>query len=389
MGNLKNSSNNTNKILRDTKAGHYEPSLLGLIKGLIYPRISIAPNVLDVERPTVLDISFYQIQANFATMLNNGVSGVIIRAGQNNWPDSSAFTFMTNATKEGMPFGSYFFYDSRRQPREQAELWASVIDRFDTKLWCWADYEENYGGAYGGWRSFYDFLEACKAIMPNRKFGIYTGYYYWIEHSPNPITQRASLDYFAQYPLWLAWYTNDSSIVRIPAPWKEMVFWQHSASGDGDKYGVGSREVDMNKFMLGSHREFNGLFNLDGSVPPPPPPVQGEVGMFKVISEAYNMSLREDRNVSAARKATVLQDTEMIADRIEPQNSGGMDGDKWAHIPNIVIDGLAYEGWVAVIHNGVEYCTYTQIPDATELPSTLYIATKEDMSDKVKYVKEA
>lgn len=250
-------------MIDKANAGSYKPRIKDKLLASLYRGTSAGSRVLALlqDRPEIIDISFYQITANFETARAAGIKGVIIRAGQNNWPDLKANGFMTDATSIGIPFGSYWYYDSRRDPREQAKLWSEVLAGFDTKLWCWADYEENYGGPFSGWRKFYDFLEYCKEYMPDRKFGIYTGYYYWIGHSPNPTFEAASLNYFKQYPLWLAWYA-DWQYVRIPKPWDTMVFWQKTDSGDGKHIGVGSLEVDLNDF-IGTLDSYNELFNVN------------------------------------------------------------------------------------------------------------------------------
>ena len=243
-------------------AGNYKPSLYGRLRTILYPTVSVSQEGilgLDVD---LVDISFYQRFASFPVLLTNGVKGAIIRAGQNTWKDSHAETFMTDAEQAGMPIGSYWFFDSRSSPQSQAKLWKEVLGTHKTPLLCWADYEENYEGDYGGWDNFYQFLEACKREMPDREFGIYTGYYYWTEHAPNPITQAANLAYFGQYPLWLAWYAPDISYVKIPKPWTKMTFWQYTDKGDGVKYGVGSSGLDMNKF-IGTPQEFEETFDLE------------------------------------------------------------------------------------------------------------------------------
>lgn len=35
---------------------------------------------------------------------------------------------------------------------------------------------------------------------------------------------------FSRYPLWLAWYTNESA-VKVPSPWNHITFWQYSDQG--------------------------------------------------------------------------------------------------------------------------------------------------------------
>ena len=58
-------------------------------------------------------------------MRNNGAAGVIIRAGQNVWPDPKFDTFWAGAKAAGLPRGTYWFYDSRVSPESQADLFYS------------------------------------------------------------------------------------------------------------------------------------------------------------------------------------------------------------------------------------------------------------------------
>ena len=55
------------------------------------------------ETPEKIDFVKMQKTANF----------VIIRAGQNLWPDPDFEYNWTEAKKAGLPRGSYWFYDSR------------------------------------------------------------------------------------------------------------------------------------------------------------------------------------------------------------------------------------------------------------------------------------
>lgn len=255
----------TTKMLRDTNAGNYKPKLYGLIRSSLQKSTSFKSEAVIAQTVQMVDISFYQVTAIFPTMLSNGIRGAIIRAGQNLWGDSKAETYMVDAEASGMPIGSYWFYDSRADPKDQAKKWKEILGNHKTPLMCWADYEENYGGTYKGWKQFYNFLEACKREMPDRKFGIYTGYYYWLENSP---ILPSELNYFAGYPLWLAWYINNPDLVKIPKPWTNLTIWQYTSSGDGTKLGVGSKEIDMNVFN-GSLTEYNNYFKLEGEEPMP------------------------------------------------------------------------------------------------------------------------
>ena len=76
---------------------------------------------------------------------------------------------------------------------------------------------------------------ACQTVeqMLGRQVMIYTGYSYWKEFWSGKYA-----DYFASRPLWIANYYVAKP--NIPAPWKDWVFWQFSAKGDGLKFGAGS-----------------------------------------------------------------------------------------------------------------------------------------------------
>ena len=79
------------------------------------------------------DVSFYQDdpgtpqEINFVRM-NQTTDFVIIRAGQNLWVDSDFKNNWRRAKEAGLPRGSYWFYDSRADPRQQAELWFNLLN---------------------------------------------------------------------------------------------------------------------------------------------------------------------------------------------------------------------------------------------------------------------
>ena len=185
------------------------------------------------------DVSFYQDAETTPQGINFGkmkqsAGYVVIRSGQNVWIDSDFRNNWTGAKAVGLPRGSYWFYDSRANPTEQADLWYSAFDGDLGDLPLFADFEEAYGGAYTGWRHWKTFLERIKSRVGNHEIGIYTAYYYWVRNAPNPNTDAANLAYFKQYPLWVANYGVSTPLV--PKPWDTngWTFWQYTDSGDGD-----------------------------------------------------------------------------------------------------------------------------------------------------------
>lgn len=191
------------------------------------------------------DVSFYQARyepyqpINFEAM-SEKCPAVIIRAGQNTWEDVEFKASWANAKAAGMLRGCYWFYDSRANPKRQAEKWAEVLggDAGEMELWC--DFEDNYGGAYKGQQHWYDFMERVKYLLPHKSLGVYTGYYYWIDN------EAGMSSYFAQYPLWIAAYGTTTP--RIPAPWKSYLIHQYTDNGIGADWGVASGNIDLNYF---------------------------------------------------------------------------------------------------------------------------------------------
>jgi uncharacterized protein YgiM (DUF1202 family)/GH25 family lysozyme M1 (1,4-beta-N-acetylmuramidase) len=237
------------------------------------------------------DVSFYQddpgtpLGINFVKM-KQSAGYVIIRAGQNVWIDSDFKTNWRDSKTAGLPRGSYWFYDSRANPKEQAELWFSAFEDDLGELPLFADFEEAYGGLYTGWRHWKTFLERIKALAKGREIAIYTAYYYWVQNAPSATSDAANLEYFHQYPLWIANYGVLSPLV--PKPWAptEWTFWQFTDSGDGKLYGVESLGIDLNYFN-GDLAAFNQRFKLV-TTPPPPPPPPGPV-WYKVTASALNV----------------------------------------------------------------------------------------------------
>src|SRR3990172_8340514 len=199
------------------------------------------------------DVSFYQDdpktpQGIDFVKMRRAAEFVIVRAGQNLWPDPDFKYNWREAKQAGLRRGCYWFYDSRANPKRQAELWYQLLEGDLGELPLFADFEEAFKGPYSGWSKWYDFLEGLKQLVGEKEIAIYTSYYYWRDHAPNAATQAKSLEYFRQYPLWVAHYRVDRPL--IPKPWgvNDWLFWQFTEGGPGSLYGVESNGVDLNYF---------------------------------------------------------------------------------------------------------------------------------------------
>ena len=214
------------------------------------------------------DCSFYQDDNETPQQINfqklGGISDfVIIRAGQNNWVDPDFKVNWELAKIAKVPRGSYWFYDSRVSPVSQAQLWAKTLGSDLGELPMFADYEENYGGPYGGWVHFKAFIEELKKQCVNKEIGIYTAYYYWKDHMPAP---GPDLEYFHQYTLWIANYGVSKPAVPVPWSADEWKFWQYTSSGNGALYGVESSNIDLN-YYNGTRGEFDTEFVIESGEP--------------------------------------------------------------------------------------------------------------------------
>jgi len=221
------------------------------------------------------DVSFYEDdpetpQGIDYVKMRASAGYVIVRAGQNLWVDSDFKINWRESKLAGLPRGSYWFYDSRVEPKRQAELWVQQHGGEFGELPLFADLEESYNGAYKGWKNWYTFLERVKQLVNGKEIAIYTAYYYWRDNAPNAATQATNLEYFHQYPLWIAHYGVAEPM--IPLPWKkgEWLFWQFTEAGDGQLYGTESKGVDVNYFN-GDLTALRARFNLTDTPPPPPP----------------------------------------------------------------------------------------------------------------------
>lgn len=298
------------------------------------------------------DVSRWQTVIDFLKMALAGARGTIIKCGQGLGIDPY---FKTNWQKAKglLKRGSYWYYDSRVDPKEQARLWWEAIRDDIGELPHFADYEENYNGPFAGVANFAMFLLEFQRLsrLPDEKIGVYTGYYYWIAHGAND-------SFFSRFWLWIAWY-GDSINVLIPKPWavSRVWGWQWTSSGPGSEYGVSSHEIDLNWFVKGLD-VFETMYGVTKS------PETGEpmTGKYEVWSDLYAMSLREEPTVYAAKVGTSLPiKVRVMADALVPPKSGGVAGDLWAHV--VQRDGLPVDLYMAVIHNGVTYCQYREIDE--------------------------
>lgn len=226
---------------------------------------------------TFPDISFYQYEFRDPLRGDWTITGyvdflkmrtmtpaVIIRAGQNIWTDRTFDISWQGAKDAGLLRGSYWFYDSRANPKTQAQLWVSILGNDTGELPLCADFEEKYGGPFAGYKNWKIFLEEVRRLVPGRDIFIYTGYYYWRANTIDAKISLSDMAYFERYPLWIANYQTSSPLV--PIPWRSWKFWQFTENGRGDDYGVKTLGIDLN-YYNGTEEDF--LMEFTGESPRP------------------------------------------------------------------------------------------------------------------------
>ena len=87
------------------------------------------------------DISHHQDACDFKKIKTKS-RGVILKAGQGSWVDEKFEKFRNGAIQEKVVFGTYWFYDERYEPKDQARLWVETIKNDPGVLGAWLDLEQ-------------------------------------------------------------------------------------------------------------------------------------------------------------------------------------------------------------------------------------------------------
>ena len=194
------------------------------------------------------DISYWQGDIDFVQMYKAGIRFIIIRAGYGTTIDKNFVTYINGAIAAGMYVGIYWFIYARNLAEviNNAKKCMEVIAPYKEQLICgvWADYEYD-SDRYAGYISnakrtnfVRTFLEQLKS--EGYEVGIYTNQDY-IQSG------KFSASLIKEYPLWFAKYSSSLNKYAERGKGGHPLIWQHTSSGDGNKYGVSSRCIDLNK----------------------------------------------------------------------------------------------------------------------------------------------
>lgn len=274
------------------------------------------------------DVSRYQDSdttpqmIDFNKMKAYGATFVISKAGQYYWQDPDFSYNWRESEKAGLARASYWFGDVRDTGVNQArKYWQILTDNGFKGEPCVIDYEH---GSWTDWNELYNFIAEFQRLsgLPDERFFIYTGFPYWIEHSP---LVPSTLDWFEKHPLWLAWYTSESANVVVPPPWTDVLLWQDGTPPIGKLVGAESEEIDHDKFN-GDITKFYQYF-IKGNTNPPP---TGGNMIYKGTITASALNIRPQPNTTQAPYYAKPMGTLLEADGIE---------NGWWHLTKI--DGVA------------------------------------------------
>lgn len=308
-----------------------------------------------LPREEFADVSFYQGVIDWVKMRLKARK-VIIRAGQRTWVDIKFVANYLAAKLARFLRGVYWFYDGNASPGEQAKILTDLLKLYGLpELGIWIDWERNSGGAHEGIKNVVAMMQEVERLLPGVEVGLYTGFYFFVENS-NPITHRSQYAYLAKKKLWLAFYAL-LHLVRIPALWPFMTYWQKGTPAVGKEWGTQSEELDINEDMVG-----------DPDPSPEPEPTEPPTGepMTTLIGEVIVSELNI-RPVAGTTQAAIGR--VRLGDRVEA--SGEVNG--WWNITkitsragaNVPLPGpscYAYEG----LNNGyIKDLTPAPVPTPT------------------------
>jgi len=203
-----------------------------------------------------IDVSHWQDdkstpqKMNFVKAKAMGAKFVFIKVSERGGMDEDFFINWKNAKDAGIPRGGYHFLRWDLSGLLQARIFCDLLKDDPGELPPVCDFEAPIkDGIYPSNAILAQFLETVKSIL-GKKPMIYTSPGFWNSYGKNKTTGKFDASW-SYYLLWIANYTTASAPL-MPEPWKSAnipwLFWQHSNTGDGLKFGAESKAIDLNWF---------------------------------------------------------------------------------------------------------------------------------------------
>lgn len=178
----------------------------------------------------IVDVSYHNGNVNFKSMKNDGIAGVIIRAGYGQGNTDKKFkTYIKDAIAAGLPVGIYWFSYAytASMAKKEAEYCYKLIKSYKIELPVFFDWEydsERYAKEHG--------VKATQSLVTNmtKKFcdyllarGYEVGYYFNPDYKNRGLINTSAL---SKYYTWLAYYTTKTQ--------KGYDLWQYTEKGKVD-----------------------------------------------------------------------------------------------------------------------------------------------------------
>jgi len=209
---------------------------------------------------TGIDVSHWQGRMDWSKAKEAGASFGIFKATDfwkaqpRGFVDSEADNNWSGTLDAGLINGCYCWLQPKVDPTVQAnfflEFWnvhpcnlPPILDVEDTDVF-------NHSDMLWRVQKWLQVVEDALDIKPM----VYTSYGYMMSFD------KSKAQFLSQYPLWQAWYSVFNP--KVPAPWTSWTIWQHTAKGDGQKYGAVAKNIDMNKFD-GTLDDLKRLCNME------------------------------------------------------------------------------------------------------------------------------
>lgn len=217
--------------------------------------------LFDGESKDGCDVSYYQGDIDFVVAKKAGIKAVIIRAGYGTTIDKRFVSYINAAIRAGMAIGIYWFIYAAdmTDAAKNAKKCLEVIRPYQQyiSLGVWADWE-------------YDSDKRAGVLSPGERSALIDNFNHVIEEEGYEAGIYSNQDYIQsgkfqpwlveKYPLWFAKYNANISSHAYKGKNSRPYMWQYSSTGNGQAYGVSSKNLDMDKVFID--------FLPDAQVPP-------------------------------------------------------------------------------------------------------------------------
>jgi lysozyme len=183
-------------------------------------------NIVCATAPQTLpgvDVSVYQAKTNWSTVASSGVSFAFVKATEGRGAKNTAFAQEWPAAQAaGLVRSAYHYFVPTDDPHLQATFFLNTVGELaDTDLAPMFDLEitngMNVSSVLANAQAWLNDVETATGRIPI----IYTNASFF-----NQLGNPAGFD---RYPLYVSDY--DVNCPKVPLPWKNWTFWQHSGSG--------------------------------------------------------------------------------------------------------------------------------------------------------------